>query len=242
MAFRHELKFLISEAEEKALQERWKPIISYDKHAGPGGYTIRSLYFDDYYEAALYDKLAGVNERQKYRIRIYDGRDDVIRLERKEKVGQYIRKTGASLGRAGAGGGYSAGEAGGMFARPEKLCQDFYMETVMNGLHPVVLVDYDRLPFVFPYGDVRVTFDEHVRAGAWAGDLFDMDTPAYEVLPAGSLHPRSEIHRVPAGRSPGPASDERRRPRCGVEVRHVPAEAGGTPGPAQQTSGVRYRC
>lgn len=184
MAFRHELKFLISESEEKALQERWKPIISYDKHAGPTGYTIRSLYFDDYYEAALYDKLAGVNERQKYRIRIYDGRDDVIRLERKEKVGQYIRKTGASLGRAELEGILS-GEAGGMFARPEKLCQDFYMETVMNGLHPVVLVDYDRLPFVFPYGDVRVTFDEHVRAGAWAGDLFDMDTPAYEVLPPG---------------------------------------------------------
>ena len=149
MAFRHELKFLISESEEKALQERWKPIISYDKHAGPTGYTIRSLYFDDYYEAALYDKLAGVNERQKYRIRIYDGRDDVIRLERKEKVGQYIRKTGASLGRAELEGILS-GEAGGMFARPEKLCQDFYMETVMNGLHPVVLVDYDRLPFVFP--------------------------------------------------------------------------------------------
>lgn len=184
MAFRHELKFLISEAEEKALQERWKPIISYDKHAGPGGYTIRSLYFDDYYEAALYDKLAGVNERQKYRIRIYDGRDDVIRLERKEKVGQYINKTGASLTLRELESLF-CGNTSEFLSRSEKLCQDFYLEIVTNGLHPVVLVDYERVPFVFPYGDVRVTFDEHVRAGAFAGDLFDMDTPAYEVLPPG---------------------------------------------------------
>ena len=184
MAFRHELKFLISESEEKALQERWKPIISYDKHAGPTGYTIRSLYFDDYYEAALYDKLAGVNERQKYRIRIYDGRDDVIRLERKEKVGQYINKTGASLTLRELESLF-CGNTSEFLSRSEKLCQDFYLEIVTNGLHPVVLVDYERVPFVFPYGDVRVTFDEHVRAGAWAGDLFDMDTPAYEVLPPG---------------------------------------------------------
>ena len=185
MAFRHELKFLISESEEKALQERWKPIISYDKHAGPTGYTIRSLYFDDYYEAALYDKLAGVNERQKYRIRIYDGRDDVIRLERKEKVGQYINKTGASLTLRELESLF-CGNTSEFLSRSEKLCQDFYLEIVTNGLHPVVLVDYERVPFVFPYGDVRVTFDEHVRAGAWAGDLFDMDTPAYEVLPPGT--------------------------------------------------------
>ena len=177
MAFRHELKFLISESEEKALQERWKPIISYDKHAGPTGYTIRSLYFDDYYEAALYDKLAGVNERQKYRIRIYDGRDDVIRLERKEKVGQYINKTGASLTLRELESLF-CGNTSEFLSRSEKLCQDFYLEIVTNGLHPVVLVDYERVPFVFPYGDVRVTFDEHVRAGAWAGGTcFPPQTP-----------------------------------------------------------------
>ena len=185
MAFRHELKFLISESEEKALQERWKPIISYDKHAGPHGYTIRSLYFDDYYGAALYDKLAGVSDRVKYRIRIYDGKDDVIRLERKEKVGAYINKTGAGLNRQELSS-LLQGNTSEFLTRPEKLCQDFYLEIVTKGLHPVVLVDYERVPFVFPYGDVRVTFDEHVRAGAFCGDLFDMETPAYEVLPPGT--------------------------------------------------------
>ncbi|MEE3480743.1 MAG: polyphosphate polymerase domain-containing protein [Lachnospiraceae bacterium] len=184
MAFRHELKFLISESEEKALQDRWKPIISYDKHAGPSGYTIRSLYFDDFYGTALYDKLAGVNERSKYRIRIYDGKEDVIRLERKEKVGQYIRKTGAGLSQKELDSVFN-GNASILLTRNEQVCKDFYIETVTNGMHPVVLVDYDRVPFVFPYGDVRVTFDEHVRAGAWTGDLFDMDTPVYEVVAPG---------------------------------------------------------
>ena len=57
----------------------------------------------------------------------------------------------------------------------------------MNGLRPAVVVDYERIPLVFPGGDVRITFDEHVRTSLFAGDLFARDLPSYEVMPEGKL-------------------------------------------------------
>ena len=44
-----------------------------DKHVGPTGqYMIRSLYFDSYDDRALKEKLDGVRDRDKYRIRYYN--------------------------------------------------------------------------------------------------------------------------------------------------------------------------
>ena len=44
-------------------------------------YHIRSLYFDTIYNDALLDKLDGVKNRDKYRIRIYNFSDKFIRME-----------------------------------------------------------------------------------------------------------------------------------------------------------------
>lgn len=81
--YRHELKYLISYGEKAALETRMRPILQMDPHAGSGGYFIRSLYFDDYWHSAYEEKEAGVLLRKKYRIRIYDSSDRIIKLERK---------------------------------------------------------------------------------------------------------------------------------------------------------------
>ena len=83
--FRHELKYLISYAQKADLNVRMAPLLGLDKHAGNGGYMIRSLYFDDYWNTAYQEKVDGVLLRKKYRIRIYDYSDRVIKLERKHK-------------------------------------------------------------------------------------------------------------------------------------------------------------
>jgi len=38
-------------------------------------------------------------------------------------------------------------------------------------MRPRVMVDYDREPYVFESGEVRITFDKHVRAGFGTFDL-----------------------------------------------------------------------
>ena len=96
--FRHEYKFLISPNAARLLKLRLPHIMSRDPHAGPTGqYTIRSLYFDDPNFTAFRDKVDGVDNRTKYRIRCYNGDTSRCRLERKEKKGHLTRKTGQSI-------------------------------------------------------------------------------------------------------------------------------------------------
>jgi len=159
--------------------------MSFDPHAGEKGYFIRSLYFDDLWETALTEKEAGTDSRKKYRIRIYDQSDSVIHLECKRKEGQYIQKISAPLNRQELEQ-MEAGRYDFLADRPEQVCRSFYLDHAMRQMHPAILVDYDRIPYVYPHGDVRITFDQHVRSGVFERDIFG-NSPVYEVLEPGQL-------------------------------------------------------
>ena len=64
--YRHEWKYLIDTAQKELICQRLYPFLKLDKHAVGGGYMIRSLYFDDYFNTAYTEKDAGVLERKKY--------------------------------------------------------------------------------------------------------------------------------------------------------------------------------
>lgn len=184
--FRHELKFLISEQERQFIEKRLGLFMKRDPHEKEGCYTIRSLYFDDMWQNAYEEKMAGIMSRKKYRIRIYNNSDEVIHLECKRKEGQYIQKTSATLTKEETNR-LIAGDFSFLAQRDEELCQEFYRECVINRMYPAVVVDYERIPFVFPYGDVRITFDMRVRAGLFNNDLFDVALPMAEVMEPGEL-------------------------------------------------------
>ena len=95
--FRHEWKYLINRAEKQLTDLRLRECMQLDPHAGEGGYMIRSLYFDDYWNSAMEEKDAGVLMRKKYRIRIYNCSDKSIKLERKKKFGSYIYTAGSRM-------------------------------------------------------------------------------------------------------------------------------------------------
>ena len=57
---RHELKYEISLPTAALLQSRLRAIMRPDPHAGPYGYYIRSLYFDDLDNNAYREKLDGL--------------------------------------------------------------------------------------------------------------------------------------------------------------------------------------
>ena len=124
--YRHELKYLINEGEHAALACRMAPVFKLDKHARAGGYTIRSLYFDDYCNSAYEEKDAGILMRKKYRVRIYNGSDKVIKLERKKKYGSWIYKEDAPLTR-GEFEQILAGDYDFLLRSPHQLCREFYI-------------------------------------------------------------------------------------------------------------------
>ena len=69
---RHELKFFINISDYFAIKNRIKHIASIDKNSGSSGtYHIRSLYFDNFNDKALLEKINGYSKREKFRIRYY---------------------------------------------------------------------------------------------------------------------------------------------------------------------------
>ena len=167
---RHEIKYLISALDAELLKHRLPALLRPDTHAGPdGGYFIRSVYFDDPAFTAYNEKLTGVKERTKYRLRYYDFDDRVVFLEKKSKDGDLTGKDSVRLDRAMAeallsGSDEIRGQDGllGEFARLR-----------LGGYRPVVIVDYDRYAFTFPVSNVRVTIDADVRTCPYRTELFD---------------------------------------------------------------------
>jgi len=170
---RHELKYFINFHEYTYLKKRLAAVLEKDKHAVVNdGYHVRSLYFDDIYNSALYEKKSGIFERKKYRIRIYNLSDTVIRMEKKSKHDQYISKNTENITKSEF---YKLleNDCQFLFNSGSKLFKEFYIETKNNLLRPVVIVDYEREAYTFDAGNVRITFDKNLRAGINSFDIFD---------------------------------------------------------------------
>ena len=68
--YRNELKYSIDYSDYLALRQRLRPIMKPDAHVrADGRYTIRSIYFDNFSDKALREKLNGVAKRETFRIR-----------------------------------------------------------------------------------------------------------------------------------------------------------------------------
>lgn len=182
--YRNEWKYLIDTAQKEAICSRLAPVMELDPHAKNGGYSLRSLYFEDYFKTAYSEKDAGVMLRKKYRIRIYDYSDKSIKLERKKKTGSYVYKESANLTRQQV---YSIleGDYDFLLASDQPLCREFYYECVSNVMRPRTIVDYERQPWVLDAGTVRITFDMDVRAAVGSYDIFDPTLPGLAVLEPG---------------------------------------------------------
>jgi len=69
---RHEYKIGLNHADYVVLRDRFKWALRRDPHAGPSGeYRVRSLYFDTPGDEALREKIDGLDNRDKFRIRRY---------------------------------------------------------------------------------------------------------------------------------------------------------------------------
>lgn len=170
--YRHEFKYLISKSGAEILRRRLPHIMQRDPHAGKTGqYTIRSLYFDDFSNSALEEKLSGIAYREKYRIRYYNYDPTLLKLERKEKHGSLTKKTAATITLKEAELLSRAGAAG-LIEEPEILVQELQNKCLYGGLRPRVLVDYDRTPFISRDGNTRITLDENLRTRPFITDLF----------------------------------------------------------------------
>jgi hypothetical protein len=149
-----------------------KAILAADKHADAHGeYRVRSLYFDDPFDTALKDKTAGVERREKYRLRCYNGNFTVIRLEKKIKRGGMCVKLGANLSREETARLLN-GQLDFMLQRGDDLLTEFYSKMRGRLLQPKTIVEYIREAYTHAAGNTRVTLDREVRTGLCSTDFF----------------------------------------------------------------------
>ncbi len=177
LPLRHELKFFINERQYFVLSGILDQVLQRDPNGDEyNEYHIRSLYFDTIFNNALFDKMDGVQNRDKYRIRIYNFSDRIIKLECKTKVGSLISKRSLTIPRLLCEQ-LMAGDPAGLETTRSGLLQDMYREMTIHLLRPVVLVDYVREAYLHPAEEVRITFDKQLRTGLWSRSLFDPNVP-----------------------------------------------------------------
>lgn len=182
--FRHELKYLCTEGELQLILGRIRHLCPRDSHAGlDGTYHIRSVYFDDNANRCFYENENGIDPREKFRIRIYDASDDRITLECKKKERGMTHKDSCRLTKDQCSmilEGYLPQAE----VNSDLLCK-FYTLYEQQNLRPKVIVDYERTPFVYGPGNVRITFDRNIGSTTNIGGFFDDYLPLRPILPVG---------------------------------------------------------
>lgn len=171
--YRHEYKYIINETQENILYTLAQGILLRDSHVQEDGmYTIRSLYFDDPYDSCFYENMNGTDPRSKFRIRYYNNETAQLRLEKKSKIRGMTNKISCSLTNEECRQLIQGETIIPTDQMPRKKVE-LLMEMQMRLLSPKVIVTYDRIPFVYSAGNVRVTFDKNIAASKEISSYLD---------------------------------------------------------------------
>ncbi len=182
---RHELKFFINDMQYAVLSNILDQVLARDPNGDEyNEYHIRSLYFDTVFDNAEFDKVGGERNRDKYRIRIYNMSDRLIRMECKSKVGSLIAKRSVAIPRDLCEQ-LMAADPYGLERTKSGLLQDVYREMTIHLLRPAVVVDYVREAYIHPAQEVRITFDKQLRTGMKNFDIFNPMLPTIPPLDNG---------------------------------------------------------
>lgn len=177
---RHEWKHEINYLDMLVIRTRMQAVMTPDPHAVNGKYLIRSLYFDTPADKALREKIDGVDNRKKFRIRLYNNDLSFIRLEKKTKWNNLGTKDMAAL-TPGEAQAIADGDIDWMANAPSDLLRELFVEMRTTGLRARTIVDYTREPFIFSAGNVRVTLDYNIRTGLMSTEFLKPDTPMIPV-------------------------------------------------------------
>ena len=174
---RHELKYFITYSDYLAIRTRLRAIAKPDVNTSPSGnYFIRSLYFDNFYDKALREKIDGVNIREKFRIRYYNNDCSYIILEKKSKIHGLCKKQQTVITKEQCQS-IIDGDFSVLNHSSDSLLKELYVKMNTQQMRPKVIVDYVREPYIYELGNVRVTLDSNIRTGIYNKDFLNENVP-----------------------------------------------------------------
>ncbi len=163
---RHELKHYINYADVLQLRSRLPFVANIDENAADERvYQVKSLYFDNYNDKVLKEKIDGVNGREKFRLRLYNDNTSFIRLEKKSKKGTICFKESTTLSEEECRR-LLDGDFDVLKEKKDPLCLELYTKIHYQQLRAKNIVIYKREAYVYPVGNVRVTIDYDIRTSS----------------------------------------------------------------------------
>lgn len=196
----YELKFLLGEAEARALEQWALGRLAYDPHADPAlghAYQITSLYCDTA-QLDVYHRVGPYRSR-KHRVRRY-GSAPTLYLERKTRRGDRVRKQRTKIAEAELPWLANALEVGGPIhpaGAPDNTLPSpsngsstvltwpghwFHNQLARRRLAPIGTIAYQRTALVgqSEHGPMRLTFDRQLRGkltDAWRVEPVEFGLP-----------------------------------------------------------------
>ncbi|MDO5568879.1 MAG: polyphosphate polymerase domain-containing protein [bacterium] len=173
---RRELKYFINEVSMNEISKIMSKVLIADEHNLDGGYHIRSLYFDSYENTDFYEKMIGIENRKKIRLRIYSSEDTKAKLEIKRKYNNNQIKSSVIISRE---------DAIELIKQNYDVLNKYQSATAktimnimkVNSLVPVVLIEYRRKAFIHPMNKTRITLDSKIYSSETFFDIFAKDPP-----------------------------------------------------------------
>lgn len=175
--YRSELKHYINIADCMELRSKLRHIAKLDPNAlQDGRYKIRSLYFDNYDDKAVTDKLSGQSRREKFRLRYYNDDISFIRLEKKSKMNKGCYKQSDMI-TAEQCAAITAGNYECLKSPDIPLFMELYTKMNYQNLRPKIIVDYMREAYIYTAGNVRITIDNDIRSSNNISEFLNCKIP-----------------------------------------------------------------
>lgn len=153
---------MITPYAKQLLAGRVSSVLQPDPNA-KGPYQVTSVYFDDHQDSAYHDKVEGIHDREKFRIRFYDNEFKNMRFECKTKRGDLSLKETATL-TLHQWEEMLQGRYDFAWDLQEPVWQKFNGFTRTRVMRPVAVVGFLREAYVYDAGNVRITFDSNLAA------------------------------------------------------------------------------
>lgn len=183
---RCELKYRVDPVKAAQLKQSLTPYLKQDVHNDADGYMVRSLYFDSLSDTDFEQKVDGLDDRKKIRLRVYSPNAKTAKLEVKEKHNGLQRKRSLVIDRQQA----DALVKGNLIVLREM--QDpfafelwYLMETKIY--RPKCIVEYSRYAMTSEDNDTRITFDSRLTATESSFELFNPNLMLYPVTAPGAI-------------------------------------------------------
>lgn len=170
---RFELKYYLNHIQSDQMLLQLSRLMDTDKYcANQEGYRVRSLYFDSIDDECLYQKQSGLLHRQKIRLRTYgDTPVKTAKFEIKHKHGQIVKKDSVTVKKSDAEA-ICQGNYARLLDYDNPVLNKIYTTFVTKAYKPKVIVEYQRMAYVLPISNIRITFDQNLRSNINHLDLF----------------------------------------------------------------------